>query len=183
MMIAAADERELVVRAQQGERQAFSDLVSTYRQGVIRVVYNICGDGYQAEDIAQEAFIRAWQKLPGYRPKASFRSWLYRIATNAALDAQRKAKPTIDLDTVQVADPSKGLEAGLVHRQRAERIQQAILALPAASRSVLVLREYENLSYQEISDTLEIPVGTVMSRLNYARSKMRESLADMLEAV
>lgn len=168
----------LVSSAQEGDRQAFGELVSLYRQGVINVVYRICGDEALAEDIAQEAFIRAWQKLPSYQPKASFRSWVYRIATNAVLDELRRQKETINVDGLQVADPAQSIEERLIDRQEVERVQAAILDLPEASRAVLVLREFEGLSYQEIADALDIPKGTVMSRLNYARKSMRSALAE-----
>lgn len=178
MMTNTETEHALVSSAQEGDRQAFGELVSLYRQGVINVVYRICGDEALAEDIAQEAFIRAWQKLPSYQPKASFRSWVYRIATNAVLDELRRQKETINVDGLQVADPAQSIEERLIDRQEVERVQAAILDLPEASRAVLVLREFEGLSYQEIADALDIPKGTVMSRLNYARKSMRNALAE-----
>ena len=176
-------EQTLIKQAQQGERQAFAELVSLHRSGVLNVVYRMCGDVHLAEDIAQETFIKVWQKLPAYRPTASFRGWVYRIATNATLDVFRREKETLDVDALHLADQGIGMENRLAEKQRAEQIRQAILALPVASRSVLVLREYEGLSYKEIAETLEVPVGTVMSRLNYARGKLREALAGMLEEV
>ena len=178
MITGAEDEHELIIRAQRGDRQAFGELVSLHHKGVINVVFRLCSDRNHAEDAAQEAFIRAWQKLPSYQPKASFRSWVYRIATNAVLDELRKQKETINVDGLQVADPAQSIEERLINRQEVERVQAAILALPEASRAVLVLREFEGLSYQEIADTLKIPKGTVMSRLNYARKTMRSALAE-----
>jgi len=141
----------------------------------------MCGDANLAEDAAQEAFIRAWQHLPSYQPRAPFRNWVYRIATNGALDTLRQQKETVDLDALPLVHPSGGPEARAEGAQRAECVRQAVLALPSASRVVLVLREYEELSYREIADTLGIPIGTVMSRLNYARNRLRESLASYLE--
>ena len=176
-------EHNLVTRAQQGDREAFSELVRCHREGVINVVYRMCGDAGLAEDAAQEAFIRAWQHLASYQPRSPFRNWVYRIAANVALDALRalrREKETVDVDAVPVAAPGPGPEAALIEKERAERVRQAVLALPPASRAVLVLREYEGLSYQEIAYTLDIPMGTVMSRLNYARSRIRESLAAYL---
>jgi RNA polymerase sigma-70 factor (ECF subfamily) len=173
-------EHNLVTRAQQGDREAFSELVRCHREGVINVVYRMCGDAGLAEDAAQEAFIRAWQHLASYQPRSPFRNWVYRIAANVALDVLRREKETVDVDAVPVAAPSPGPEAALIEKERAERIRQAVLALPPASRAVLVLREYEGLSYQEIANTLDIPMGTVMSRLSYARNRIRESLAAYL---
>ncbi len=147
------------------------------------MVYRMCGDTNLAEDAAQEAFVRAWQHLPGYRPRSPFRNWLYRIATNAARDALRRERETTDIDTLSLAAAGAGPEAAVEGAERGECVRQAVLALPPASQEVLILREYEGLSYRDIAETLSIPIGTVMSRLNYARSRLRESLAPYLEAV
>lgn len=174
-------ERELIVQAQQGDRRAFGELVRLHHSGVINVVYRMCGDANLAEDAAQEAFIRAWQHLPNYKPRSPFRNWVYRIATNAALDTLRRERETEDVDEMPLATPEDGPEALVEKVERGERVRQAVLALPPASRAVLVLREYEGLSYQEIAETLGIPIGTVMSRLNYARGQLRKSLSSYLE--
>jgi RNA polymerase sigma-70 factor (ECF subfamily) len=180
---AAETELELITQAQQGDRRAFGELVRCHREGVVNVVYRLCGDANLAEDAAQEAFIRAWQHLPGYRPRSPFRNWVYRIATNVALDSLRRERETVDIDALSLATSGEGPEATLEGKERGERVRQAVLALPSASRAVLILREYEGLSYQEIADTLDIPMGTVMSRLNYARNRLRESLAPYLEVL
>ena len=174
-------EFELITEAQQGNRSAFGELVRRHRAGVINVVYRMCGDANLAEDMAQEAFLRAWQKFAGYQPRSPFRNWVYRIATNAALDVLRKEKEMLNIDDVSIASPSVGPETLLARDELGERIRLAILSLPPASRAVLVLREYENLSYREIAETLDIPVGTVMSRLNFARTKLRQILAPYME--
>jgi RNA polymerase sigma-70 factor (ECF subfamily) len=176
-------ELELITQAQQGDRGAFGELVHRHRVGVVNVVYRMCGDANLAEDAAQEAFIRAWKHLPNYRPRSPFRNWVYRIATNAALDVLRRERETVDVDDLPLVASGKGPEATLEGTERGERVREAVLALPEASRSVLVLREYEGLSYREIADTLGIPIGTVMSRLNYARNRLRESLAPYLEVL
>ena len=176
-------ELDLIAQAQQGDRGAFGELVRCHREGVINVVYRMCGDANLAEDAAQEAFIRAWQHLPRYRPRSPFRNWLYRIATNVALDALRRERETVDVDSISLAAHNDGPETVMEGQERGERVREAVLALPPASRAVLVLREYEGLSYREIADTLGIPSGTVMSRLNYARNRLRESLAAELEAL
>jgi RNA polymerase sigma-70 factor (ECF subfamily) len=145
------------------------------------VVYRLSGEMPLAEDVAQETFIRVWTKLHTYRPVGSFRSWTYRIATNAALDVLRKRKEEVDIDEIPLSAPGTGVEHNLIRRQQAEIVRQAVLDLPPASRTVLVLREYEGLSYQEIADSLEIPLGTVMSRLAYARGKLKQELAGQME--
>jgi RNA polymerase sigma-70 factor (ECF subfamily) len=175
------DEQNLVAQAQHGNRAAFSELVRYHREGVINVVYRMCGDVHLAEDAAQEAFIRAWQHLPGYQPRSPFRNWLYRIATNLALDMLRRERDMVDVDEVQLRTRTKSPEDSLDQSERAEMVCAAVLALPSASRAVLVLREYEGLSYKEIADTLGIPIGTVMSRLNYARGCLAKSLASLMD--
>jgi RNA polymerase sigma-70 factor, ECF subfamily len=174
-------ELDLITQAQQGDRQAFGELVRYHREGVVTVVYRLCGDVNVAEDAAQEAFIRAWQHLPGYQPRSPFRNWLYRIATNVALDVLRAEKDTVDVDGLSLAASGEEPESAVENIEQAENVRKAVLALPPASRIVLVLREYEGLSYQEIADPLDIPMGTVMSRLSYARKLMLESLASYME--
>jgi RNA polymerase sigma-70 factor, ECF subfamily len=176
-----ADESKLIALAQQGDRGAFGDLVCRYRAGVVNVVYRMCGDPCLAEDAAQVAFIRAWQNLPKFQPRAAFRSWLYRIAINAALDMLRREKPTVDIDELPLVSPAEKVEAHVEQQERARQVKQAMLALPEASRAALVLREYEGLSYQEIAAALDISTGTVMSRLNYARQRLVEMLNPLLE--
>ena len=176
--ITAIDETELVHRAKNGERNAFSELVCIHAQGVRNVIYRMCGDAHVAEDAAQETFIQAWLHLSSYRPQTSLRNWLYRIAVNAALDMLRKEKRILPnaLEDMQLQDPRLGPEALFSQEERIVLIQKAVLSLPDACRAVLVLREYEGMSYHEIADALDIPMGTVMSRLNYARQLLKERL-------
>jgi RNA polymerase sigma-70 factor (ECF subfamily) len=178
-------ESELIVHAQQGDRKAFGELVRCHREMVVNVVYRMCGDANLAEDAAQEAFIRAWKYLPNYQPRSPFRNWVYRIAANVALDTLRRERETVDLDVemLPLISSDIGPEETMERVERGERVREAVLALPTSSRAVLVLREYEGLSYREIADTLSIPIGTVMSRLNYARNQLRKSLAPDLEAL
>jgi len=171
-------EIELVSSAQKGDRNAFSELVRNYAQGVMNVVYRMCGDVQIAEDAAQETFIQAWLHLSSYRPQTSLRNWLYRIAVNAATDMLRKDKRILpnSMEDLQLIDGQPGPEMVVSQQERIVLVQKAVLSLPEASRAVLVLREYEGLSYQEISSTLDIPIGTVMSRLNYARKLLKDKL-------
>jgi RNA polymerase sigma-70 factor (ECF subfamily) len=177
--LSQANEKELVTKAQAGDRNAFSDLVRLHAQGVLNVIYRMCGDMQVAEDASQETFIQAWLRLPSYRPESSLRNWLYRIAINAAVDMLRKEKRILPhaVEELRLADTGPGPEAMAASAERARMVQAAVLALPEASRAVLVLREYEGLSYQEIADALTIPIGTVMSRLNYARKLLKEKLS------
>ena len=177
-----SNELEWITRAQQGDRQAFGELVELHRPGVLNVVYRMCGDPALAEESAQEAFIRAWQNLRRYDARFAFRSWLYRIALNLATDVLRRRKETVALDDDLRTEEAEGPEATVERNERAERVRQAVLGLPPASRSVLILREYEDMTYQEIAEALDIPLGTVMSRLNYARQQVRQNLRRYLEA-
>ncbi len=184
MTVPAINEIELVTRAQSGERNAFNELVRIHAQGVMNVIYRMCGNAQIAEDAAQETFIQAWLHLSSYRPQASLRSWLYRIAVNAATDMLRKEKRILPsaLEDLHLQDPQPGPEALFFQEERTTLVKKAILALPEASRAVLVLREYEGMSYHEIAEALNIPVGTVMSRLNYARKTLRDKLEQKLFA-
>jgi RNA polymerase sigma-70 factor (ECF subfamily) len=176
--VTAINETELVTRAQHGDRNAFSELVSMHARGVLNVIYRMCGDEQLAEDAAQEAFIQAWLHLPSYRPQTPLRNWLYRIAVNAATDKFRKEKRILpnDIEDLNLTDERPGPESLVSQRERTLLIQNAVLSLPDASRAVLVLREYQGMSYHEIADALDIPVGTVMSRLNYARKLLKDKL-------
>ena len=176
------NETELVNKAQSGDRNAFSEVVRNHAQGVMNVIYRMCGDVHIAEDAAQETFIQAWLHLSTYRPQASLRNWLYRIAVNAATDMLRKEKRILPnaIEDLQLTDGQPGPELLVSQQERIVMVQKAVLSLPEASRAVLVLREYEGLSYQEISATLDIPIGTVMSRLNYARKLLKDNLEQKL---
>lgn len=181
-MVFTANETELVIKAQNGDRNAFSELVHLHAQGVLNVIYRMCGDVQVAEDAAQETFVQAWLHLPSFRSQASLRNWLYRIGVNAATDMLRKQKRILPnaLEDLQLKDPQLGPEALFSQGERTALVRKAVLSLPEASRAVLVLREYEGLSYHEIADALDIPIGTVMSRLNYARSLLRSGLEGQL---
>jgi len=174
-MLTVETEAVLVARAQKGDRGAYGELVQRYQIGVVNVVYHMCSDAQLAQDAAQEAFIRAWMHLPSYHPQASLRNWLYRIAINAALDAIRRQKSVQpeEIENLELPDPQDNPEGLLVQKELARQVQSAIQALPDACRVVLMLREFEQLTYQDIATTLDIPIGTVMSRLNYARERLR----------
>jgi RNA polymerase sigma-70 factor (ECF subfamily) len=176
--LSAGTEPSLIEEARNGDRSAFGELVRRHYPGVVNVVYRLCGDAGLAEDMAQEAFLRAWLNFASFRPGSSLRNWLYRIAVNATLDTlrRRSEEPLEDERMQLIADPTPDPEAALLQKEQVAFLQQALSSLPEATRSVLVLREYGELSYQEIAAVLDIPLGTVMSRLNYARNRLRELL-------
>ncbi len=178
------DENALIAQAQLGDRNAFGELASRYYPGVVRVVYRLCGDAGLAEDMAQEAFLRAWLNLSSFHPQSSLRNWLYRIAINATLDVlRRKPEEALEDEAIPMTpDLADGPELILIDKEQAALVRLAVMDLPEAARPVLVLREYGGLSYQEIASVLDVPVGTVMSRLNYARNRLRELLkGDLLQ--
>lgn len=172
-------EDTLILLAIQGDRNAYGELVCRYYNDVIRVVYRLCSDSQIAQDATQEAFLKAWVKLPDFQPRSPFRNWLYRIAVNAALDILRK-KPDESIDdhdeTLVMADKMEGPEGTYIEKEQVNLLQEAVKVLPEGARTVLVLREYAGLSYGEIASVLDIPIGTVMSRLNYSRTCLREKL-------
>jgi RNA polymerase sigma-70 factor (ECF subfamily) len=171
-------EAEWIALAQQGDKAAYGQLVQCYRRLVVSVVYRQGLDLVEAEDVAQEAFIRAWLALPKYQKSAgSWRAWLCRIAINLAIDLHRRERPRLDLDD-EMPDYQSGPAEQAEARATARIVRQALAQLPPASRAALVLCEYEGLSYAEIAQALDIPLGTVMSRLNYARHRLRELLVE-----
>lgn len=172
---------ELVSRSLDGDRDAFATLVLRYRTLVIGVAYRICGNASLAEDIAQETFIRVWAKLTTFRPEGSFKGWLCRIAANLTIDALRRQKPTTDIEEISAVASDKEPEPAVLSSEQAVAVRSALLRLPVQSRTILVLREYENLSYQEMSDVLDIPLGTVKSRLSDARRRLKAELSAYME--
>ena len=143
---------------------------------MLRTATGILGSPDEAEDVAQDVFIKAWNHLPNYNPRGSFAGWLYRITINTALDVLRKRRHDVSLDTLQNSSTKEEPEDLLLRKDERRRVREAIAALPPAARTALILREYEQLSYKEIAEILQIPLGTVMSRLNYARQLLSQIL-------
>jgi RNA polymerase sigma-70 factor (ECF subfamily) len=176
--LAEESESYLIQLAQKGNRNAFGELVRRYYPSLTQVVFRFCGDPELAQDAVQEAFLRAWIKLATFQGGSPIRYWLFRIAINAARDVLRR-KPTGRFDEEQptsMPDQTRGPEAVLIDKERSALIQKALRDLPDQARTVLVLREFGELSYREISAVLDIPVGTVMSRLHDARIRLRGTL-------
>lgn len=171
----------LVRRARQGHKTAFAELVLRYRRQVLAIAYRMTGSPAAAEDIAQEAFVRAWMGLDGLRDPQAFRAWLCRLAVNAAHDALRRT-PELAALAGDEPDGRPSPEQRTLVRERAEAVRRAVLDLPEQCRAALILREFEGLAYREIAQALDIPLGTVMSRLHYARRLLRTALDPYLTA-
>jgi RNA polymerase sigma-70 factor (ECF subfamily) len=172
-----ADERALVLAAQRGEREAFSELVRTHERRAYAVARAIVVNHEDAEDAVQEAFLHAYRALHRFLPDQAFGAWLHRIVANAALDITRRRKVR-DADELPetVASPFRDpAEASELRR----RLQEALDSLPARQRAVIVLHDVEGFKHSEIGVTLGIPEGTARSDLHYARSHLREVLGSV----
>ena len=172
-----ADERALVLAAQRGEREAFSELVRTHERRAYAVARAIVVNHEDAEDAVQEAFLHAYRALHRFLPDQAFGAWLHRIVANAALDITRRRKVR-DADELPetVASPFRDpAESSELRR----RLKDALDSLPARQRAVIVLHDVEGYKHAEIGVTLGIPEGTARSDLHYARSHLREVLGSV----
>jgi RNA polymerase sigma-70 factor, ECF subfamily len=167
------DDAQLVRRSVSGDLSAFEQLVERHRQVVARVAARIVGAD-DAEDVSQDAFLRAFHRLGDFRGDAPFRSWLLRITHNAALDhlARRRAEP-VDPETLDssAVSPTRPPAESLELRERIERIERKLRGLSPQHRVVLMLRDAEGLSYEEIADITDTPLGSVKGRLHRARAE------------
>jgi RNA polymerase sigma-70 factor, ECF subfamily len=170
------DDAELVRRTTRGELSAFEQLVDRHRAVVIRVAARIVGSD-EAEDVCQDAFLRAFHRLEKFRGDAPFRAWLLRITHNAALDhlGRRRAEP-VDPTTFEEQAASRLPAEQLELRERIERLERKLHGLSYQHRAVLVLRDAEGLSYEEIAEITDTPLGSVKGRLNRARREFVEML-------
>jgi RNA polymerase sigma-70 factor, ECF subfamily len=172
------DDADVVREVTRGDVTAFAELVERHRAAVVRVATGIVGVD-DAEDVSQDAFLRAFHRLERFRGEAPFRSWLLRITHNAALDhlARRRPEP-VDPRTFDAAPESGGRRPAerLEVRERIERLERKLRGLSYEHRAVLVLRDAEGFSYEEIADITESPIGTVKGRLHRARREFIEML-------
>ncbi len=181
-----ADDRALVDRAAQGDREAFGALVLRHQNRVFNVAYQVVRNREDALDVSQEAFAKAFASLSSFKGEAGFTTWMHRIVVNLAIDClrrRRRGDATAYDDRLAVPeDVESGLAApddpaaAVESRQVQSLLTRGIQALPPAHRAVLVLREIEGLSYDEIARAVGCNLGTVMSRLFYARRKLRKVL-------
>jgi RNA polymerase sigma-70 factor (ECF subfamily) len=171
-----ASDEELMQAAAGGDMDAFADLVRRHQRSAWNAAWRLLDDAAEAEDAAQDAFLKILDAAPRYRPRASFRTYLYRVVTRLCLDRMEKKRPRY-VDQLP-ATPSAGLgpPETLARRESADAVRRALDALPARQRAAVVLRHYEGLSYQEIAEAMGVSVKSVERLL----ARARESLADRL---
>jgi RNA polymerase sigma-70 factor (ECF subfamily) len=183
------DELKIIESCLLGNTQMFSRLIDNYKNMVYNLAYRMSNNPHEAEDISQEAFLRAYQSLARFNPSYKFSTWLYQITLNIIRDRFKKKELNyVSLDTPvetddsefypQPADSTNNPEQIIARQEDAREIQQAIHSLPLKYREVLVLRHLQDLSYIEISNILKLPAGTVKVRLYRAREQLRKILAD-----
>lgn len=172
------DETALVLRARSGDQQAFAELTTHYYPRMWQVAYNILGDRHETEDAIQDTLVSAWQNLDKFRGDAKFSTWIHRIAANAALAIIRKRRdmPDENIDTNLASSAPRIDERVAV----VEAVQSALTKLPEAFREAIVLREYAELTYADIATHQGVPVQTVKSRINRARTQLREILEPVM---
>lgn len=191
-MRADETDKELVARVKRGDRTAFDLLFGRYQHKIRSLVARHVRDPQEVEDVAQEAFIKAFRALPRFRGESAFYTWLYRIAINTAHNhqmAKSRRPPGVDIDVedAQFMDGADRLvenespDAAASRDELAEAIDQAIAALPDDLRSALALREFEGLSYEQIATIMECPVGTVRSRIFRAREAVDRRIGHLLD--
>ncbi|MBL8513160.1 MAG: RNA polymerase sigma factor RpoE [Betaproteobacteria bacterium] len=186
-------DQQLVVRAQSGDKKAFELLVIKYQRKVERLLSRLIRDQAEIEDVAQESFIKAYRALAGFRGDSAFYTWLYRIAVNTAknyLVTQGKKAPTttdFDAEEAEGFEDAVGLrdiatpDAELATKQIAEIVNNTIDKLPEELRTAITLREIDGMSYEEISEIMDCPIGTVRSRIFRAREAVAEKLRPQLD--
>jgi len=184
---------ELVERSQGGDLEAFDILVTRYRGRIYAMIMNMIHNDADAWDLTQDTFVKAWKALPKFAARANFFTWLYRICHNVTYDWLRKRANRVEKaefdDRIEAGSvessaptaprPEPSPDTGAEHGELRRRIDDAITELSPEHREVILLKEVEGLRYQEIADTVDCSLGTVMSRLHYARKKLQQSLNDL----
>ena len=187
------EDSELIRRVKSGERQAMEELVQRHYNSVYNLAYRLCNNRDDAEDVVSEAFIRVCNALPGFRGDANFSTWLYRIVKNVFLDERKKQRirshssleEMVELDdnsvARQVEDPQPGPGWQVERQERADLVQGAVATLPKNQRLMIALYHFQHLSYEEIAEIVDLPIGTVKSRLNRARLALKNKLSGSRE--
>jgi RNA polymerase sigma-70 factor (ECF subfamily) len=177
-----SEERQLIRRAQKGETAAFETLVQQHASFVYNLALRTLNDAHEAEDIAQETFVRAWQALPQFQARAQFRTWLYRIVTNLCYNRLPHLKTELaaldPAEEVVLSDGRQAVERELLTAELRQQIFTAIDNLPQSYRLLVTLRHLQGLSYQEIAEVTEMPLGTVKTGIFRARQMLQERLSE-----
>ena len=173
------EETELIRQALAGDQTAFESLVLTHQDRLFGAMTHVCGGVHDAEEVTQEAFIRAYLKLDTFHQNSQFFTWLYRIAFNIALSRKRRKRAKISLDQQRddigkdVVDDGEAVDAAMIRDDEVTLVRSALTHLSEQHRGILVLREMNEASYEEIAEILDLSIGTVRSRLNRARKQLR----------
>ncbi len=179
------EERELIVEAQKGNREAFAILVRMYFKKIFRVAYIYLHNIHDAEDITQTAFLKAYSNIRNFDSEKPFFPWIYQITKNLSLNHIQREKLKIKRETDTSNYDSNGdkhnPELQFIKDSEALALKKALIKLDKESRDILILKHWNDCSYQEISEILSIPIGTVMSRLYYARKKLKVEILKMEE--
>jgi RNA polymerase sigma-70 factor (ECF subfamily) len=180
-----SDDLELIDQTLDGRPESFGQLVLKYQDRLYNTVYHVLGHAEDARDVVQEALVQAFVKLESFRRQSEFYTWLYRIAFNVAASRRRRRKPTASLGRAREKgfdppDNENGPVECFERNQRCQRVRGAIEQLQEEYRAVLVLREIDGCRYETIAEMLDLPLGTVRSRLHRARLQLRDALKDML---
>jgi RNA polymerase sigma-70 factor, ECF subfamily len=180
------DDRRLITDALNGETTAFGCLVERYQSRLYAALVQLVSNREEAEDLMQEAFVHAFVKLETFRGDSAFFTWLYRIAYNLTIDFRRRRRAETVLDRTQILptneplDTAESAQQRLERSERAEQLYLALDSLESDRRDILILRDIEGFSYQEVARILDLPIGTVRSRLHRARMELREQLQGVL---
>ncbi len=182
----SADDGRLIAAALAGSDSAFEELVLRYQDRLYHTIYRLLGHAEDAQDVVQETFLSAYQSLDGFKGESQFYTWLYRIAVNNAISYKRRRRPGLSLERMSQedgmndpADPSELSRPGFaLERQEEEQtLMRALGQLSPDHRTVLVLKDLQGQKYEEMAEVLDVPVGTIRSRLHRARLELRELLA------
>lgn len=180
-------EADRILRCQQGDQQALKEIFDQYHQKVYRIAYGVLRQREDALDVVQEVFIKLFRSIKDFKGKSAFYTYLYRLAMNTAIDHSRRAKKASFFSLneeggFQPADRQENRPDHLAaQKEIEEKVRWAIDQLPRDQKATLIYREIEELSYQEIAETMGCSIGTVMSRLHYGRKKLQELLRDIVK--
>lgn len=181
--------KQLVIDARNGDQKAYEQLLNRYKNGIFNMIYQMVKNHDETEDLVQETFIKAFNSLNSYNEQYAFSTWLYKIAFNNCIDSLRKRKlKTMSIDTpiklnesevqMEIKDNSETPEQNYIYNEKKEQIQNSIDELPEKYRKTILLRHKEEKSYEEISEILNIPIGTVKARIFRAREMLKKKLKE-----